>query len=263
MAKDSLDTYSVGGSLVRQRSSISGESALKAIRNLSSSDWRKIELDARISGRVGVLVSIALVMFVIWGEKVRIKLYAIARNFYNPAPMSTRLPVEVNPYRLVEQGRVFDGVCDIASLTRIADLLSDKEGTLDVHLSFYKNESGLPALKGKVIGNLSLICQRCLDVMSLAIETSIDVVFVSNDEKAQRLQGGYETYLVEDSRILLNDLIEDEVMLSIPQLVVHEQCEPYRPLIEATPETISQTVHEEKENPFAVLQNLKNPGKSS
>ena len=187
----------------------------------------------------------------------------MVRNFYNLAPMSTRLPVEVNPYRLVEQGRVYDGVCDIAGLTRIADLLADKEGTLSVNLTFQRNESALPALKGQITGNLSLVCQRCLDMMSLPIDSAVDVVFVSNDEKAQSLQGGYETYLVENSRILLNDLIEDEVLLSIPQLMVHDKCEPYRPLIEATPETISQTVHEEKENPFAVLQNLKNPGKSS
>jgi len=175
--------------------------------------------------------------------------------------MSTRLPVEVNPYRLVEQGRMFDGVSDIANLNRIADLLADKNGTLSVSLKFYRNESALPALQGQITGNLSLICQRCLDKMLLPIASPIDLVFVSSDEKAQSLQEGYETYLVEESRILLNDLIEDEVLLGIPQLVVHDHCEPYRPLIEATPETISQTVQEEKENPFAVLQNLKNPDK--
>jgi len=196
-------------------------------------------------------------------EKIRIKLYAMVRNFYNPAPMLTRLPVEVNPYRLVEQGREYDGVCDIASLTRIADLLTNKEGTLAVDLTFYRNVSSLPSLKGRISGNLDLTCQRCLETMSHPIETSIDVVFVSNDDKAQNLQEGYETYLVEDSRILLNDLIEDEVLLSFPELAMHDQCEPYKPLIEATPEMISQTVHEEKESPFAVLQNLKNPGNPS
>jgi uncharacterized protein len=175
--------------------------------------------------------------------------------------MLTRLPIEVMPYRLVEQGRVFEGVCDIANLTRIADLIVDKEGTLSVNLTFYRNESALPALKGQVTGDLSLVCQRCLDTMSLPIDASIDLIFVSSDEKAQSLQRGYETYLVEDSRILLNDLIQDEVMLSIPQLMMHDNCEPYRPLIEATSATISQTELEEKENPFAVLQNLKNPGK--
>jgi len=176
--------------------------------------------------------------------------------------MLTRLPVEVNPYRLVEQGRELNGVCDIASLTRIVDLLTNKEGTLTVELTFYKNEFLLPSLKGCVSGNLELICQRCLETMLLPVEASISLVFVSSDDKAQKLQEGYEAYLVEDSRILLNDLIEDEVLLSFPQLVMHDACEPYKPLIEATPEMISQTVLEEKEIPFAVLQNLKNPDKS-
>ena len=187
----------------------------------------------------------------------------MVRNFYNLAPMSTRLPVEVNPYRLVEQGREFEGVCDIASLTRIEDLLADKTGTLSVELVFYKNVSGLPALKGQITGDLALICQRCLTQMRYTIETDVDLIFVSSDEKAQSLQDGYETYLVDDSRILLNDLIEDEVLLGMPQLVMHDQCEPFKPLIEATAETISQTVREEKENPFAVLQNLKKPDTQS
>lgn len=174
--------------------------------------------------------------------------------------MSTRLPVEVNPYRLIEQRRVLDGVYEIASFSRISDLLADNDGTVTVDLSFYRNESGLPAVKGQISGELSLVCQRCLEPVSIAIDNTIDLVLVGSDEDAERLQGGYETYLVEEGRIVLQDFVEDEVLLNIPQLVMHDDCEPYKPLIEATPEAISQTLGEERENPFAVLQNLKNPG---
>ena len=97
----------------------------------------------------------------------------------------------------------------------------------------------------------------------MPIDQPIDLVLVSSDEEAQRLQAGYETYLVEDSRISIQDFVEDEIVLGIPQLVMHDQCEPFRPLIEASPETVSQALEEAKENPFAVLQNLKNPGNQS
>jgi len=174
--------------------------------------------------------------------------------------MSTRLPVEVNPYRLIEQRRELDGVYEIASFSRIADLLVDDSGTVSVNLSFFKNESGLSAIRGHVKGQLCLICQRCLKPVFIDIDSPIDLVLVSSDEEAQRLQEGYETYLVEEGRIFLQDFVEDEILLDIPQLVMHDQCEPYKPLIEATPETVSQAVQEERENPFAVLQTLKNPG---
>ncbi|PID46319.1 MAG: hypothetical protein CSB47_05170 [Proteobacteria bacterium] len=174
--------------------------------------------------------------------------------------MSTRLPVEVNPYRLVEQCRILEGGYDIKNFSRMADILADNSGAVSVSLSFLRNESGLPAIKGQVTGELSLTCQRCLEPTSVAIDNSIEVVLVSTDEEAERLQGGYDTYLVEDGRIILQDFVEDEVLLNIPLLVVHDQCEPYKPLIEAEPEAITQAVREERENPFAVLQNLKNPG---
>ena len=177
--------------------------------------------------------------------------------------MSTRLPIEVNPYRLVEQARELDGALEIKSFTRISDLLADDSGTVSVSLSFYRNESGLPAIRGQASGELTLICQRCMEPMSMPIDQPIDLVLVSSDEEAQRLQAGYETYLVEDSRISIQDFVEDEIVLGIPQLVMHDQCEPFRPLIEASPETVSQALEEAKENPFAVLQNLKNPGNQS
>lgn len=174
--------------------------------------------------------------------------------------MSTRLPVEVNPYRLVEQRRELDGEYELKHFSRIADLLADDSGAVSVELSFLKNESGLSVIKGHVTGEISLVCQRCLEPVSIAIDNSIDLVLVGSDEEAERLQGSYETYLVEEGRIILQDFVEDEVLLNIPQLVMHDECEPFRPLVEATPEVIKQAVQEERENPFAVLQNLKNPG---
>lgn len=174
--------------------------------------------------------------------------------------MSTRLPIEVNPYRLIEQRRDLEGEYEVGSFSKISDLLTDTNGVMSVDMSFFKNESGLPSIKGRVTGELSLVCQRCLEPVSIAVDNLIELVLVSSDEQAAKLQGGYETYLVEDGRIILQDFVEDEVLLNIPQLVMHDQCEPYKPLIEATPEAITKVVREERENPFAVLQNLKNPG---
>ena len=174
--------------------------------------------------------------------------------------MSTRLPIEVNPFRLIEQRRELDGVFSIDRFTRIADLLADNEGVIDAKLSFGKNELNLPAIHGHVAGQLSLICQRCMKPVTYTIDHPINLVMVTSDEAAERLQGSHETYLVEEGRIFLQDFVEDEILLNIPQMVMHDQCDPARPLIEALPETVSQTLDDEKENPFAVLQNLKKPG---
>jgi uncharacterized protein len=174
--------------------------------------------------------------------------------------MSTRLPIEVNPFRLIEQRRELDGEFPIDRFSRIADLLVDNEGVIAAKLSFGKNELNLPSIHGHVSGQLNLVCQRCMKSCEYIIDHPIDLVMVTSDEAAERLQGSHETYLVEEGRIFLQDFVEDEILLNIPQMVMHDQCEPARPLIEALPETVSQVLKEEKENPFAVLQNLKKPG---
>lgn len=174
--------------------------------------------------------------------------------------MSTRLPIEVNPFRLIEQRRELDGEFPIKHFSRIADLLADNEGVISAKLSFGKNELNLPSIHGHLTGQLSLICQRCMKASTYTIDNPIDLVMVTSDEAAERLQGSHETYLVVEGRIFLQDFVEDEILLNIPQMVMHDQCEPERPLIEALPETVSQALEEEKENPFAVLQNLKKPG---
>jgi uncharacterized protein len=174
--------------------------------------------------------------------------------------MSTRLPIEVNPFRLIEQRRELDGEFPIKNFSRIADLLVDNEGVIEAKLSFGKNELNLPSIRGHLTGQINLVCQRCMEAVTYTIDNPIDLVMVTSDEAAERLQGSHETYLVVEGRIFLQDFVEDEILLNIPQMVMHDQCEPQRPLIEALPETVSQTLEEEKENPFAMLQNLKKPG---
>jgi len=172
--------------------------------------------------------------------------------------MTNRLPVEVNPYRLIEQRRELSGQLEIKRFSRLDDLLSDKEGSVNVELSFKGNEVNLPIIRGSVTGELQLVCQRCMKPYALPLDCNIDVVLVKTDQEAERLQDSYDTWMVEESRIFLQDFVEDEILLGIPQLVMHEDCEPYRPLTEALPED-SSAPEPEKNNPFSVLQQFKNP----
>ena len=172
--------------------------------------------------------------------------------------MTNRLPVEVNPYRLIEQRRELSGQMEIKRFSRLDDLLADKTGSVDIKLSFAGNEVKLPTIRGLVTGDIQLVCQRCMKPFLLSLDCNIDVVLVKTDQDAERLQDSYDTWMVEDSRIFLQDFIEDEILLGIPQLVMHESCEPYRPLTEALPEDSSAS-DVEKKNPFSVLQQFKNP----
>ncbi len=184
-----------------------------------------------------------------------------------------RLPVEVDPFRLVEQGRIYKGRIPLSDYPRLKEQLfvSQSDGALpnieeeelqlvNVSLEFTRTDTRLPVVLGKISTVLKMPCQRCLEAETFPFETELKVVFVANDEQAMRIQEGYDTWLVEEQRLFLKDFIEDEILLAMPLVVTHKACESKKELIEALPEETSSDNElevEEKNNPFAILKDLK------
>ena len=171
-----------------------------------------------------------------------------------------RLPVEVDPFKLVEQGRLFEGRIPQQDFPRLQELLfsneKENDNLIEVNLEFTRTDTRLPVIKGHIKAELQMICNRCLDATDLSIDTSLEVVLVSSDEQAERLQEVFDIWLVEDKNIFLRDFIEDEILLAMPIVITHEDCEPARELIEALPSE-ENTEEEQTENPFAALKDLK------
>jgi uncharacterized protein len=175
-----------------------------------------------------------------------------------------RLPVEVDPFRLVEQGRKFEGRIPLGDFPRLQDLLFDTNNELvTANLEFTRTETGLPVIKGQIKVELQMICNRCLGSTEMLVEINPEVVFVSSDAQAERLQDSYDVWLVEDQKLFLRDFIEDELLLAMPIVIAHEadeECQPARSLIEALPDDENRDENDEKQqkkNPFAVLKDLK------
>ncbi len=136
-------------------------------------------------------------------------------------------------------------------------LVTDSE--VEVSLDFTRNDTGKPFIKGRIHGEVSLLCQRCLEHLPYSLDCSVAVVLVQTDTEAEQIQEGYDTWLLEDERIFLPDFIEDELMLALPLVAAHTHCEPARPFIEGREE--DEVADEESSsiaNPFAALKNLKN-----
>ncbi|HHC73499.1 MAG TPA: metal-binding protein [Thiothrix sp.] len=200
--------------------------------------------------------------------------------------MLARLPVEVNPYRLIEQRRNLQGELALQSLSRLQEYLfnaDDQQGQVRVELIFAKNDLGLPTIRGTISAPLVLQCQRCLTGLDYPLHSTIDIVLIRHDAEADRLDEGYDTWLVEDERIFLQDFVEDELLLALPYAPTHTDCEASQPLIEITPEafaaqqatnqqadnsltknqrgiadTADDNDHADPQNPFALLKQWQN-----
>ena len=177
--------------------------------------------------------------------------------------MSSRLPIEINPYRCIEQKILIEGKIALNKLPRLKKILSsDMNSTTNsanVSFEFKRNESYLPILKGHVSAVLSLCCQRCLSSVKYNVDSNLSLVLVATDTDNVQHQDGYETYFVENELIFLPDLIEDELMLALPISIMHKQCDMVTPSTDVffddcDTDKNNKTV---KENPFAVLKSLK------
>lgn len=172
-----------------------------------------------------------------------------------------RLPVEVEPFKLVEQGRLFTGRIPQKDFPRLEELLYssddlDDNKLIEVDMEFARTDTRLPVIKGQIKAELQMVCNRCLESTDLNVDTHFEVVLVSTDEQAERLQDSFDIWMVEDQKIFLRDFIEDEILLAMPIVISHENCEPAKKLIEALPEDES-IQDQQEENPFAVLKDLK------
>jgi uncharacterized protein len=172
--------------------------------------------------------------------------------------MSSRLPVEINPFRMVEQRKSLIGSLPFSRLPRLQELICSDKGGVNAILDFDRTDTHLPHVSGSIEVQFDLTCQRCLDNMTHTAKISLNLVLVKSEEQAERVPESFDTYLVEDDRLYLQEFIEDEILLALPLSTMHQQCEAARPYIEGLPEDEINVVEEdEQENPFATLKDLK------
>lgn len=126
------------------------------------------------------------------------------------------LPVHASASKAVAAGQRFRGTVLLAQLGRLAPQLADKTGTLDVDLAAEKDRAGAPWLKGSIKGVLHLECQRGGHPFDWSCELETALRLVSTDAEEKRLLADFEPYRVEDDRLPLRELVEDEVLLALP-----------------------------------------------
>jgi uncharacterized protein len=165
------------------------------------------------------------------------------------------LPKTLNPFRYADQSKDLQGHIAVHLMSRLAEMLVDSEGVVNIELEFGRDEQRLRILKGRLTAELNLLCQRCLHPVKKTINSEFQLGIVMSDEQAQNLPRVYEPLLVEDEELVLLDVIEEELILSLPMFAYHDDCEPEE-YDQGDVEESVETEDEEKENPFAVLSEL-------
>lgn len=169
----------------------------------------------------------------------------------------------VDAVKLARLGQMLEGEIDLAAMPRLASLLVDTEGAARLRLRFGIDAQGQPGVHGQVSATLRMICQRCLDSVSLDVDAPVSLAIVTSPEQARELAEVYEPLLVGEEPVALAALAEEELILALPIVAMHapEQCEaamPVRDALTEEPDSVAPAQERaRRQNPFAVLEALR------
>jgi uncharacterized protein len=156
----------------------------------------------------------------------------------------------------VTRNGYFEGEIALSKLERLGQLLHPGDGGHDdrkisVTFEFVRDEYDIPMIKGQLRTSLELECQRCLQSLDMPLELEFELMIDASDELLR--DSSLDTIYSDDGFIDIFEVIEDELILAAPLVALHEDssCNEHWQASASEPEAAA------KENPFAVLQQLK------
>lgn len=152
------------------------------------------------------------------------------------------------------------GELDGRSLPRLADaLLTTSDAPAPLH---WRAQGGwrklapaanLPGLSLSAKGSVPLQCQRCLGVVQVELAVDRAFAFAPDEAEAARLDESSDDDVLVASRALdLVELLEDELILALPIVPRHEDCQPPKVAHATQP-----TAEPDRQRPFEVLKALR------
>lgn len=165
------------------------------------------------------------------------------------------LPHQVDPFKWAERGMRLDLEAPLKDFSRLLDAVYSADGAVRVKGEFVPDARGHAVLDLSLESSVMMPCQRCLEPMAVEIQAQTRFHVLRDEAHAESL-GEEEDYVVADEEgfLDLRDLVEDELLLSLPLVPRHESCEPP---VHDVDEAANDDAAPERENPFKVLESLK------
>jgi uncharacterized protein len=175
--------------------------------------------------------------------------------------MVTRIPKQLDLAKAIT-GYAWEGELPLSEFPRLLELLETREPTGSVKFRVDFSASRLLPGEARIQASavLPLQCQRSLQGFDYAVDVDRQVGFVTATEQLDRLSPEMEPSWLNEGQVNLRDLIEDELILAIPDIPLSDDgtvpaqylAEPASALADTEATQDSPEV-----NPFAVLKKLK------
>lgn len=173
-------------------------------------------------------------------------------------PSNKVLPRQGDPRKFAQHGVSLEGVIPVSELPRILDATEDSGSEVQVKLEFTISEERKKVVIGSANADLALVCQRCLEQVTVPVESNISLAIVWDEEAARALPERFDPWITGEGMADLYEMIEEELLLSLPAVAYHEE-----PCLDSKLYSSGKPVEVKREkNPFQVLEQLKSSPKS-
>jgi uncharacterized protein len=131
---------------------------------------------------------------------------------------SRRAPVD----SLVGTEAAIDFTIPLAELPRVSHELSASDGDANGKVRFSR-ERGQAVADLEVNAQPEVVCQRCMQPMRWPVTVKSRIALVSDYDAADRVPEGLEIYLVEADSVSVRDLVDEEILLALPNAARHAE----------------------------------------
>jgi uncharacterized protein len=165
--------------------------------------------------------------------------------------MQTKLHRLYQFQKEANQRSYHEGLITLKELSRLTAMLKSDQAEISVQFCITGSDYDQLVIKGHVEAELAIECQRCLKPVVQSVGLDFELLINAPDHVVH--SSGLDTLYSEDGTIDIFELVEDELILGLPLVSLHENgsCNEYW--------QISDNVQEKakRENPFLVLEKLK------
>ncbi|MCY1343181.1 Large ribosomal RNA subunit accumulation protein YceD [compost metagenome] len=165
------------------------------------------------------------------------------------------IPPHVDPRKLADRGATLNCEVSLAELPRFCDPLADNVGTVRAKFVFERDERNAVVMRSELDTEVKMVCQRCLELVALPIHSECNYAVVREGANTQSVPKGYDVLELGEAPLELLELVEEELLLALPIVPVHDPKDCQQPAGLDEPESSEDEVP--RSNPFSVLAQLK------
>lgn len=149
-----------------------------------------------------------------------------------------------------ENGKEINGEVPFAGMPRLLDELENPEGVLQYTVRGGVDKQGVSFLDVSMTGDCRLRCQRCLGALEHPVRIATRLL-LRDQAELDALDDDEEEFdsVLAETQLDVLDLLEEEILLSLPISPMHETGECHT--------AGGENAGKGKEHPFAALANLK------